>query len=289
MSDAERATAREPSTEGKEVVESNKKAELATSALLQLMARLRDPTNGCPWDREQTFATIAPFTIEEAYEVADAIDRNDPQQLRDELGDLLFQIVFHSRMAQERGWFDFAGVATSIHDKLVRRHPHVFAGAPVEGIESQTRNWEELKARERVDAASRQKSPDNSALADVPKALPALARAAKLGRRAARVGFDWQEPGQVRDKVIEELAEVDEALAASAPERVTEELGDLLFAIANWTLHLKIDPEEALRAANAKFERRFRHMESLAAAAGTKLESLSPEAWEDLWRKAKKA
>jgi MazG family protein len=264
-------------------------AERATAALLQLMARLRDPTNGCPWDREQTFATIAPFTIEEAYEVADAIDRNDPQQLRDELGDLLFQIVFHSRMAQERGWFDFAGVATSIHDKLVRRHPHVFAGAPVEGIESQTRNWEELKARERVDAASRQKSPDNSALADVPKALPALARAAKLGRRAARVGFDWQEPGQVRDKVIEELAEVDEALAASAPERVTEELGDLLFAIANWTLHLKIDPEEALRAANAKFERRFRHMESLAAAAGTKLESLSPQAWEDLWRKAKKA
>jgi nucleoside triphosphate diphosphatase len=289
MSDGERATAREPSTEGKEGVESNEKAELATSALLQLMARLRDPTNGCPWDREQTFATIAPFTIEEAYEVADAIDRNDPQQLRDELGDLLFQIVFHSRMAQERGWFDFAGVATSIHDKLVRRHPHVFAGAPVEGIESQTRNWEELKARERADAASRQQSPDNSALADVPKALPALARAAKLGRRAARVGFDWQEPGQVRDKVIEELAEVDEALAANAPERVTEELGDLLFAIANWTLHLKIDPEEALRAANAKFERRFRHMESLAAADGTKLESLSPAAWEDLWRKAKQA
>jgi nucleoside triphosphate diphosphatase len=264
-------------------------AERATAALLQLIARLRDPAQGCPWDREQTFATIAPFTIEEAYEVADAIDRNDPQQLRDELGDLLFQIVFHSRMAQERGWFDFAGVATSIHDKLVRRHPHVFAGAAVEGIESQTRNWEELKARERADAASRQKSPDHSALADVPKALPALARAAKLGRRAARVGFDWQEPGQVRDKVIEELAEVDEALAANAPERVTEELGDLLFAIANWTLHLKIDPEEALRAANAKFERRFRHMESLAAADGTKLESLSPAAWEDLWRKAKQA
>jgi nucleoside triphosphate diphosphatase len=264
-------------------------AERATTALLELMARLRDPNHGCPWDREQTFATIAPFTIEEAYEVADAIDRNDPQQLRDELGDLLFQIVFHSRMAQERGWFDFAGVASSIHDKLVRRHPHVFAGAPVEGLESQTRNWEELKARERVDSAARQKSPDNSALADVPKALPALARAAKLGRRAARVGFDWQEPGQVRDKVIEELGEVDEALAANAPERVTEELGDLLFAIANWTLHLKIDPEEALRAANAKFERRFRHMESQAAADGTKLESLSPAAWEELWQKAKKA
>jgi ATP diphosphatase len=275
-------------------------AERATTALLELMARLRDPNQGCPWDREQTFATIAPFTIEEAYEVADAIDRNDPHQLRDELGDLLFQIVFHSRMAQERGWFDFAGVATSIHDKLVRRHPHVFAGAPVEGLEAQSRNWEALKARERADAAARQKSPDNSALADVPKALPALARAAKLGRRAARVGFDWQEPGQVRDKVLEELSEVDEALAeageaapaggaqdAMRTERVTEELGDLLFAIANWTLHLKIDPEEALRAANAKFERRFRHMELLAAARGAQLPALTAAEWDDLWRKAK--
>ena len=259
------------------------------NALLELMRRLRDPNGGCPWDREQTFATIAPYTIEEAYEVADAIDRQDPHQLRDELGDLLFQIVFHSRMAEEQGLFDFAGVATSIHDKLVRRHPHVFAGAPMEGLESQNRNWEELKARERAATAARQTSPDTSALADVPKALPALARAAKLGRRAARVGFDWQEPGQVRDKVIEELAEVDEALAANAPERVTEELGDLLFAIANWTLHLKIDPEEALRAANAKFERRFRTMESLAALAGTPLNSLSPAAWEELWQKAKKA
>jgi nucleoside triphosphate diphosphatase len=259
------------------------------NALLAVMRALREPNGGCPWDLEQTFASIAPFTIEEAYEVADAIDRNDPQQLRDELGDLLFQIVFHSRMAEEAGLFDFSGVAAAIHDKLVRRHPHVFADAPRAGIEAQTRNWEELKARERASAAARQQSPDTSALADVPKALPALARAAKLGRRAARVGFDWQEPHQVRDKVLEELGEVDEALAANAPERVTEELGDLLFAIANWTLHLKVDPEEALRAANAKFERRFRHMESLAAAAGMQLESLSPAAWEDLWQKAKKA
>jgi ATP diphosphatase len=289
MSDAERATARQPSTEGKEVVEPKTRAELATSALLELMARLRDPANGCPWDREQTFATIAPYTIEEAYEVADAIERGEPQKLREELGDLLFQIVFHSRMAQERGWFDFADVATSIHDKLVRRHPHVFAGAPVEGLEAQTRNWEELKARERAESAARQASPDTSALADVPKALPALARAAKLGRRAARVGFDWQEPGQVREKVIEELGEVDEALAQQAPERVTEELGDLLFAIANWTLHLKIDPEEALRAANAKFERRFRHMESLAGTRGARLESLTAAEWDELWRKAKEA
>jgi ATP diphosphatase len=260
-------------------------AERAITALLQLMVRLRDPDKGCPWDREQTFATIAPFTIEEAYEVADAIDREDPQQLRGELGDLLFQIVFHSRMAEERGWFDFAGVATSIHDKLVSRHPHVFAGAVIEDL---SRTWEELKAHERAAGAARQKSPDASALADVPKALPALARAAKLGRRAARVGFDWQEPGQVRDKVLEELAEVDQVLAGQGgQQRLTEELGDLLFAIANWTLHLKIDPEEALRAANAKFERRFRRMEALAAARGSKLETLSAAEWDALWRTAK--
>jgi MazG family protein len=289
MSEAERASARQPSTDGKEVVGPKTAAELATSALLELMARLRDPVNGCPWDREQTFATIAPFTIEEAYEVADAIDRGDQGQLRDELGDLLFQIVFHSRLAQERGWFDFAAVATSIHDKLVRRHPHVFAGAPAEGLEAQTRNWEELKARERAEVAARQQSSDSSALADVPQALPALARAAKLGRRAARVGFDWQEPGQVRDKVIEELAEVDAALAQESHERVTEEVGDLLFAIANWTLHLKIDPEEALRAANAKFERRFRQMEALAGSRGAQLKSLSAAEWDALWRKAKEA
>ena len=268
-------------------------AERATRALLELMARLRDPQTGCPWDREQTFATIAPFTIEEAYEVADAIDRDDPHQLRDELGDLLFQIVFHSRMAQERGRFDFAHVASSIHDKLVRRHPHVFRGASAEDL---SRTWEELKAHERTEAAARGKSGDTSALADVPKALPALARAAKLGRRAARVGFDWQEPGQVRDKVLEELAEVDQVLAESgqpgangSQERLAEELGDLLFAIANWTLHLQIDPEEALRAANAKFERRFRRMEALAGSRGAKLESLSAAEWDALWRQAKEA
>jgi ATP diphosphatase len=290
-------------------------AERATTALLELMARLRDPVKGCPWDCEQTFATIAPYTIEEAYEVADVIERGDPAQLRDELGDLLFQIVFHSRMAEERGWFDFAAVATAIHAKLVRRHPHVFAGATREGLQSQTRNWEELKARERAQRATGQPESDTSALADVPKALPALVRAAKLGRRAARVGFDWQEPGQVRDKVIEELREVDEAVAdatnaraagvpepadvgeiagdtgvdASARGRIAEELGDLLFAIANWTIHLKIDPEEALRAANSKFERRFRHMESLARAGGANLESLTAAEWDDLWRKAKEA
>jgi ATP diphosphatase len=269
-------------------------AERATTALLELMARLRDPVNGCPWDREQTFATVAPYTLEEAYEVADAIDRGDPIQLRDELGDLLFQIVFHSRLAQERGWFDFAAVATSIHDKLVRRHPHVFAATAAAGLEAVNRNWEDLKARERAESAAREESrqgaADKSALANVPKALPALARAAKLGRRVARVGFDWQEPAQVRDKVLEELREVDQEIASGAKkERIAEEIGDLLLAMANWTLHLDIDPEEALRAANAKFERRFRHMEGLAAQSGTRLDSLTPAQWDDLWRQAKEA
>jgi nucleoside triphosphate diphosphatase len=270
-------------------------AERATTALIELMARLRDPVNGCPWDCEQTFATIAPYTIEEAYEVADAIDRGEPAQLRDELGDLLFQIVFHSRMAEEKGWFDFAAVATAIHAKLVRRHPHVFAGASREAPERQNQKWEELKAQERAQRAGGEKSGDagtdkggdTSALAEVPKALPALSRAAKLGRRAGRVGFDWQEPAQVRDKVLEELREVDEAVTAARPERVAEELGDLLFAVANWTRHLRVDPEEALRAANVKFERRFRHMEAVAATRGLKLESLSAAEWEDLWRHAK--
>jgi MazG family protein len=263
-------------------------AERATSALLTLMARLRDPLTGCPWDREQTFATVAPYTLEEAYEVADAIDSGDPTQLRDELGDLLFQVVFHSRMAEEREWFDFAAVAQAIHDKLVRRHPHVFGNTSLEGSEAVTRTWEELKARERTESAKAEEAPDLSALANVPKALPALTRAAKLGRRAARVGFDWPDPGQVRDKVMEELREVDEALASGDMDHATEEVGDLLFAIANWTVHLKIDPEEALRAANGKFERRFREMESIAREGGTELQALSPVEWESLWQEAKR-
>lgn len=292
-------------------------ATRATGALLELMARLRDPAKGCPWDLEQTFATIAPYTLEEAYEVADAVDRGDPLQLRDELGDLLFQVVFHARLAQERGWFGFADVAESIHSKLVRRHPHVFAGESIESSGKQSARWEELKARERAEWASSQHAPDTSTLAGIPRALPALARAAKLGRRAARVGFDWQESAQVREKILEELREVDEALAensgaghaepagpaepggsaepagraepAGPAGRVAEELGDLLFAIANWSLHLKVDPEEALRAANAKFERRFRRMESLAREQGSALESLSAARWDELWRKAKKS
>jgi MazG family protein len=260
-------------------------AERALTDLLQLMAKLRDPQSGCPWDVKQDFASIAPYTIEEAYEVADAIERGDPVKLRDELGDLLFQVVFHAQMARERGWFDFAQVASSIHGKLVRRHPHVFAGQSFADEKELSRNWEELKARERAAGED-----DGSALADVPRGLPALIRAAKLGKRAGRVGFDWPDARGVRDKVLEELREVDGALdsaAASNAPAVIEEMGDLLFALANWSRHLHFDAEEALRAANLKFERRFRAMESVARARGLSLDGLSPEDWEALWQEAK--
>ncbi len=264
----------------------------AITALLELMARLRDPQRGCPWDREQTFRTIAPYTIEEAYEVADAVEKGQPAKLREELGDLLFQVVFHARMAQEQGWFDFAAVAHGIREKLIRRHPHVFEDAGLAADVGQlSRVWEEQKARERAAAAAEGAAADHSALADVPHALPALARAAKLGRRAARVGFDWEHPSQVRDKVLEELREIDDELArgtGGSAASLAEELGDLLFAVANWGLHLKIDPEEALRAANAKFERRFRRMEALAAAQGTPLQTLDAARWDALWRQAKR-
>jgi nucleoside triphosphate diphosphatase len=265
----------------------------ALTALLALMARLRDPERGCPWDREQSFRTIAPYTIEEAYEVADAIERGEPTRLRDELGDLLFQVVFHARMAEERGWFDFAAVAHAIHAKLVRRHPHVFEdGAGAADAGELSRVWEEQKARERAEAAAQRADADRSALADVPRALPALSRAAKLGRRAARVGFDWESAAQVRDKVLEEVGEIEQALAgrdgAGGGEELAEELGDLLFAVANWGLHLKVDPEAALRAANAKFERRFRCMEALAAARGQPLAALDAAQWDALWRQAKR-
>jgi nucleoside triphosphate diphosphatase len=261
-------------------------AERSLGALLELMARLRDPERGCPWDREQTFSSIAPYTIEEAYEVADAIERGDREHLRDELGDLLFQVVFHARMAQERGWFDFAAVADSIHDKLVRRHPHIFAGAAL-APEELVRVWEEQKAAERA-AAARAKADANggAVLAGVPLALPALTRAAKLGRRAARVGFDWPDAREVRAKVLEELHEVD-AAEASGSQALAEELGDLLFSVVNWSRHLGVDPEGALRAANSKFEARFQRMESLARERDLELQTLSAAEWDALWREAK--
>jgi ATP diphosphatase len=251
--------------------------------LLALMARLRDPQRGCPWDLQQTFASIAPFTIEEAYEVADAIERDDHEHLRDELGDLLFQVVFHARMAEERGWFDFAAVTAAIYDKLVRRHPHVFAGTQPTPAELE-RTWEEQKARERAVAAPGAERA--SVLGDVPRALPALMRAAKLSRRAARVGFDWTSSSQVRAKVLEEVGEVDAAVSAGGAA-VADEIGDLLFAVVNWSRHLGADAEEALRAANAKFEHRFAHMEAAARARGLTLEKLSAEEWDTLWRAAK--
>ena len=304
-------------------------AELSLTDLLRLMARLRDPERGCPWDLEQTFATIAPYTIEEAYEVADAIEHGSPSKIRDELGDLLFQVAFHSRMAEERGWFDFAAVARSIHTKLVRRHPHIFgadgqsdnAGQLAAGGSGAITNaelmrtWDQMKAEERAAAALADGGSKAGTLDDVPRGLPALSRAAKLGRRASRVGFDWPEAAPVRDKIMEEIREVDEAIAAAGaphaggegagagagasagaawPEaaaqtsQVAEEIGDLLFSVVNWSRHLKVDPEEALRAANAKFEKRFRGMEALAAAAGRELQQLSVEEWEGLWNRAKR-
>jgi ATP diphosphatase len=249
-------------------------------ALLTLMRRLRS-ADGCPWDREQTFATIAPFTIEEAYEVADAIGRGDLDRLRDELGDLLFQVVFHARMAEEAGRFDFAAVARGIHDKLVRRHPHIFSEPRAVDIAQLHVSWEAQKASERAQAG------EHGVLSDVPKALPGLARSAKLGRRAARVGFDWQEAAGVRAKINEELAEVDDAIASGTHEQVSSEIGDLLFTVANWARHLKVDPESALQGAALKFEQRFEHMERSAQQQDLSLNELTAGQWEQLWNAAK--
>jgi MazG family protein len=269
-------------------------AERAMGALLALMERLRDPEHGCPWDREQTFSTIAPYTIEEAYEVADAIEHGDRAHLREELGDLLFQVVFHARMAEERGWFNFSEVANGIREKLVRRHPHLFAGATL-APQDLMRVWEEQKAQERAAAQQRSAARGTATvLGGVPRALPALTRAAKLGRRAARVGFDWSDVRAVRAKVLEELHEVDAALANVEPaaqrageQELAGELGDLLFTIVNWSRHLHIDAETALRAANDKFERRFARMESLAQTRGLELAQLSAAEWDALWNEAK--
>ncbi len=267
--------------------------------LLALMVKLRDPISGCPWDRAQSFASLAPYTLEEAYEVVDAIQSGEPPaKLRDELGDLLFQVVFYAQLAQERGWFDFEGIARAIHDKLVRRHPHVFgaAAAALNTPHEVLVAWEDLKARERA-AGSPAITDSAGVLADVPRALPALTRAQKLGKRAGRVGFDWTDMSDVRAKITEELAELDEAALEArdpeepsmAPAHVVEEMGDLLFAIANWGRHVGADAEGALRAANAKFERRFASMEALAQQRALTLTALSLEQWEALWQEAKQA
>jgi MazG family protein len=250
-------------------------------ALLALMRALRDPQAGCPWDREQDFASIAPFTIEEAYEVADAIGRGDLARLRDELGDLLFQVVFHARMAEEAGQFDFAAVARGIRDKLIRRHPHIFAERRALDVAQLHVSWETQKAQERAAAGML------GVLSDVPRALPALARAAKLGRRARRVGFDWPDAAGVRVKIDEELAEIDAALAVHDRDQLAEEIGDLLFTVANWARHLQVDAEDAARRAALKFEQRFECMERLAERDGRALAGLDAAQWEQLWEQAK--
>jgi len=251
--------------------------------LLEVVRRLRDPERGCPWDKEQSFATIAPYTIEEAYEVADAIRREAWAELAGELGDLLLQVVYHAQIAEEAGLFDFEQVAQGIAEKMIRRHPHVFGDAVVESAAAQRRAWEEVKAAERAGKAS-----DPSVLADVPLALPALTRAEKLQRRAARIGFDWPEPTPILAKIEEELAELRASLEAREPrEKLAEELGDLLFAVVNLARRLEIDAEEALRAANAKFERRFRAVEARARASGSDPAQLDLAALDRLWEEVK--
>jgi MazG family protein len=231
--------------------------------LLAIMARLRDPDGGCPWDLEQSFATIAPYTIEEAYEVADAIERNDMRDLRDELGDLLLQVVFHARIGEEAGLFAFADVARSIGDKMVRRHPHVFGGqGAYASVEDQKADWEEIKAAERAAKAK------GGVLDDVSAGLPAMTRALKLTKRAARVGFDWPSTDEVIAKLHEEVAELEAEVAAGDTAKARQELGDVLFVCANLARKLDIEPEDALRATNAKFVRRFQAIEAALAARG---------------------
>ncbi len=263
--------------------------------LLHLMARLRDPQHGCPWDLQQDYASIVPHTLEEAYEVADAIQSGDFEHLPGELGDLLFQVVYYSQLAREEGRFDFATVVDAITRKLVRRHPHVFPDGDLYGSPELPRldeaaikqRWEEIKAEERAEKAA---APEQlSLLDDVPSALPALSRAAKLQKRAAQVGFDWPEALPVVDKVREELGEVLEAMSENDPQAIAEELGDLLFVVVNLARHLKVDPENALRAANGKFERRFRFIEQALREAGRPIESCDLEELDGLWGEAKKA
>ncbi|HQV73420.1 MAG TPA: nucleoside triphosphate pyrophosphohydrolase, partial [Dokdonella sp.] len=253
--------------------------------LLAIMARLRDPDNGCPWDVEQSFETIVPYTIEEAYEVADAVDRRDYADLRDELGDLLLQVVFHARMAEEAGHFRFEDVVAAICNKMVSRHPHVFAEARADTAEEVLGNWEAIKRREREDAGDA----DRSALAGIARGLPEWQRATKLQKRAARVGFDWPDVNPVFDKLHEEIDEVRAEFAGGAdPARLTDEIGDVLFVCANLARHAHVDVSTAMRHANAKFERRFRRMEAIAAEAGTSLAEKSLEQQEDLWLQAKR-
>ncbi len=253
----------------------------AIDALLEVMRRLRDPDTGCPWDKEQTFATIAPYTVEESYEVADAIARNDMRDLKEELGDLLFQVVFHSRIAEEAGLFSFDDVAKGMAEKLIRRHPHVFGDASHRTADEQTVAWEQVKAEER-------KAKDKGGiLDDVPIGLPALTRAAKLTKRAARVGFDWPSLGEVLDKLDEETQELKAEIAAGDHDKARAELGDLLFVMANLARKLEVEPEDALRLTNTKFVRRFEAIEAALKAQGRSPEQSSLAEMDALWNAAK--
>jgi MazG family protein len=259
----------------------------AVQRLLTIMARLRDPEGGCPWDRRQTYATIVPYTLEEAYEVADAIQRSDMRELRDELGDLLFQIVFYSQIAREEGHFDFQDVAQGICDKMVRRHPHVFADAQITNEAELRQAWEHNKAEER---AAKRQAAEASQMDGVARALPALIRAEKLQKRAARVGFDWPDAQGAFDKVREELDEVEAEAEGSDADRLQAELGDLLFAMVNVIRLLGMDAEQTLSLANEKFERRFRAMETQLRDAGRQdLQELSLEALDAAWERVKEA
>ena len=261
--------------------------------LIEIMVALRDPVRGCPWDVEQTFASIAPFTVEEAYEVADAIERGATEDLREELGDLLLQVVFHARMAEEAGLFDFGGVVEAITAKLVRRHPHVFGDAGAMSSDEVNALWGRIKADEkRAKLAStatveQPQAAKSRALDGVPFALPALSRAMKLQEKAGKVGFDWNNVHAVLDKIKEEVAEVEAEITEGSAQALSSEVGDLLFAAVNLARHLKIDPEAALRGTNAKFERRFAHIEDRLAEAGQTPESASLDEMEQLWAEAK--
>ena len=259
-----------------------------TSRLVEIMARLRDPEGGCPWDLRQDFRSIAPYTVEEAFEVADAIERGDLDDLKDELGDLLFQVVFHARMAEEAGAFGYDDVVNAVCEKMTRRHPHVFADADIADAEEQTRAWEAHKAEERAAKAGA----DDSALADVPRGLPALARAQKLGRRAARTGFDWPDATGATAKLDEELAELRAEIDHANPDggdrdAIEEEVGDLLFSVVNVCRYLGVDAEGALRRANVKFETRFRAVETRLAADGRTPRDSNLEEMDGLWNEVK--
>lgn len=269
-------------TDSQHLNKMNKKDQNIES-LLSIMAALRTPETGCPWDLQQDFKSIALYTLEEAYEVTDAIERDDMEDLKDELGDLLLQVVFHARMAEEKGLFSFHDVVDAISTKMIRRHPHVFAHAEAETPDAVKQSWEDIKAAEK---AQKGKLP-NSLLEDVPRTLPGLSRAVKLQKRAAKVGFDWQEAAPIFDKLEEELTELKDAITAQNQDNIEEEYGDMLFVMANLARHLKLDPETAIRRGNHKFSNRFKWMEDETKAQNKLLSDLSLDQLEDLWRKAK--